>query len=166
MFNHIFNNPGNGHKRRTTDNGLLTSHLSFRQERVRVDVLAVPEAFGVGDEPDGEVEVAVVASGVAAVADVAEEFAAPGEAVFGDAVGVAFEMRVIIDGAVVRAELIEGDAAAFAVEEFDHLAVGGGDDGRVARGHDVYGIVRAPRATRLGVGVLELFGTDARDRNQ
>src|SRR5205085_9118719 len=143
------------------------SSLRVSEERVRVDVLARPEAPGVGDAVDLKMEVRVAGACIPRVADVADGLAAAREVSFRQAVGVAVEVRVVEHEVLVRGgELVDGRAALRAPEEFDDATVRGGDDGRAARGRDVYGVVDAPLASRLVEGVAKLRRPHARDRDQ
>src|ERR1041384_4741430 len=108
-------------------------HSSFPQQWIWIDVLAVPIMFGIGDEPDGEVEVAVACAGVARVADVSNGFAALDSFIFCETGGVRLQMRVVIDQLVVGAALVDRRAAARALKEFNYRTFGGGDDRRAAR---------------------------------
>src|SRR5947209_19694607 len=77
------------------------------------------------------------------------------------------EVRVVKDEVLVRrGELIDGRAALRAVEELDDATVGGCDDGRVARGRDVNGVVDSALAARVAEGVAKLRRLYARDRDE
>src|SRR5438270_8940991 len=94
-------------------------------------------------------EVRVAGPGVSCVADVGDGLAATRDVSFRQPVGVMVEVRVVEDEAFVRrGELVDGRAALRALEEFDDATVGGGEDGRAARGRDVNGVVDAPLAAR------------------
>src|SRR5207253_2453968 len=99
--------------------------------------------------------------------DVSNILAAPRDVSFREPVGVSREVRVVEDYVLVGGrELVDGDAALLASEEFDDAPVRRGEDGRVARGHYVYRVVYAPLAARVREGVAQLLGPHALDRNQ
>lgn len=122
--------------------------------------------FRIGDSPDRKMQMIISRPGIARVADVTDGVAAMREDAFRDAVGVMIEMRVIKNGAIVRAELIKRDAAAFALKKSDDAPIGGGNDGRIVRRHDVNRIMHAPLRTGIIERIAQLFGTHADNGNQ
>jgi len=103
---------------------------------------------------------------VAGGADVADHLPAPQHLVFGDARRIPLQMGVVVGVGALRVELVQGDAAALAREQFFDAAVGHRQHGRARRRHDVDGIVHAAAAARIGEGVAQLLRADAADRNQ
>src|ERR1043165_5226927 len=90
---------------------------------------------------------------IAGVADVSNHLALLHEIAFRESLGVVREMRVIVDELLVRGELIDRGAAAFALKEFDDLAVGSGDDGSFRRSDYIDGVVRSAFRSCVGVRV-------------
>ena len=103
---------------------------------------------------------------VTCIADVADCLAAPGEMSFSEIVGVAVEVRVVVNGFFVLVQLVDGDATAFAVEEFDDPPVSRSKHGRAARSRDVNRVVHAPFGTCVRIGVLQLLWTHSGNRNK
>src|SRR3954447_6297357 len=74
----------------------------------RVHVRAAPPARHVGEDGDGEVQVAVAGGGVPRVAHVADHLAARHAHALGDARGVVVQVRVVVARAAVVVELVDG----------------------------------------------------------
>mgnify|MGYP007122148489 CR=1 FL=1 len=82
-----------------------------------------------------------------------------------DPAAIPAQMRVVVDEALACIELINGDAAANAVEKFHDAAVSGGAHRRASRRHDVDAFVLAAFAARLAPSVDQLSRCDAFDGN-
>ena len=65
---------------------------------------------------------------VSSVANIRDHLALFCKLAFCNAVGVTLQMSVVKDQFPIDAQLVDGRAAAFALEEFDDLAIGGGHD--------------------------------------
>jgi len=113
-----------------------------------------------------EMQVRGIGAGVAGAADVADHFTALDHLFFGQAIGIALQMRVVVTPAPTGLELVDRQAAAFAVEQFFHRAVGHRQDRRTGIGHDVDGIVHAAFAACIGERIAQLGGQDALHRQQ
>src|SRR6266404_1008829 len=86
------------------------------QQWIRIDVDAVPELFGIRDLRDREMQMVVSRTGVSGIANIGDGFPLFGEMPFGQTIGISIEVRVIIDELAVHAQLINGRAAARALE--------------------------------------------------
>jgi hypothetical protein len=126
----------------------------------------LPPVFLRPEPRDFEMQVRRIRAGIAAGTDGADHLAAPQRLAFGEAIGIAVEVRVVVDPGRCRVEFVDRQAAAFAGEEFRHAAIAGGEHRRAARRHDVDRIVHAAFAARIGVGIDELSGAHARNRQQ
>ena len=136
------------------------------EQWVRIDVCSGPVAFRIGDDGDGEVQMIIAGSGVAGIADVGDDIATVRKAALGESLGIALKVRVIVDEPFIRAQLVDGDTAFVALEEFNDAAISGGHDGRSARCRNINGIVNASFRARLAEGIPKLLAAHTCDRNQ
>src|SRR5262249_51471112 len=104
----------------------------WTKQRLRVDVLPVPISFRVGHGPDREMKVAGAGDDIACIADITDNLALPREISFRQPIGITREMGVVVDGPIIRAHLINSDAAPIAVEQFDDLSRKSRNDRRAA----------------------------------
>ena len=88
-------------------------------------------------------QVRPVRVGISGDPHVTQQLAAPELALFGDAVGIALQVRVVIRHRAVAIELVNRQAALFAGEQFFNAAIGNRQYWRAVGRHDVDGIVRA-----------------------
>src|SRR5579872_299387 len=99
-----------------------------------------PMLFGAEFE-DREMEMRRLGRGVAGGSYVADHFARSHGHAFVESCGVAIEVGVVVAKVALGVELVNGDAAGFAEEEFLDDTCGDGEDGCSARREKVYGFV-------------------------
>src|SRR5665213_4192666 len=104
-----------------------------------------------------------VGRGVAAGSYIADHFSLAHGRAFVESFGVAFEVGVVVAIVALRIELVDGDAAGFAEEEFLDDACGDGQDGGSAGGEEVYCFVWLPVGSALVTSVANIAGGEAVD---
>ena len=107
----------------------------------------------------------VAGAGVSGVADVSDDLSLPHEIAFGQTIGVTRQVSVVEDQILVSIELIDRDAAAFALKELDDLAICGSEYGSFSRRHDIDCVVYATFRARIVVSVDQLFRFDSGNGN-
>lgn len=110
-------------------------------------------------------EVIVSGAGVAGVADIGNDFSLLRKLTGSKAFGVALQMSVIKHESPIGAELVDRCATAFALEEFDDLAVGSGHNRRSRRRRNVDRVVDAALGARIRECIQQLIRPYAHDRN-
>src|SRR6266478_861821 len=86
------------------------------QQWIRIDVDAVPEVFGISDLRNRKVQMVVSLAGVSRIANIGNGFPLPGEMALHQTLGISIEVRVVINELAVHTQLINGRAAALALE--------------------------------------------------
>jgi len=105
-------------------------------------------------------------AGIAGAAHITDHLAALDHLLFGQAIGIALQVRVVVAPASAGLELVDGQPTALAVEQLLHRAVGHGQHRRTGIGHDVDCIVHAALAACIGEGVAQLRGQYPLHRQQ
>ena len=88
---------------------------------------------------------------IAGIADIADNFPLLYKFASGKTIGIPLQMGVIVDEFLVWTELINCGSAAFALEEFNNLAIGSSYDWSSRRGRNIDSIVNPT----FGAGVRE-----------
>src|SRR5215213_2583151 len=102
---------------------------------------------------------------IAGVADVGDHLALLHNVAFGEVLGVAREVGVVEDEVMVCTELIDGRAAAVAVEELENFTICGSEYGCFSRGGNVDSVVYAAFRARVVEGVKQLIRAHTGDRD-
>ena len=102
---------------------------------------------------------------ISGVANVRDYLSLLHDVSFSEAIGVMREVRVVEDHFLIRTELIDRRAAAFALKELLNLAVSSGKDWSFSRSGNVDGVVHAAFGARRVEGVDQLFRSDSGDRD-
>ena len=107
----------------------------------------------------------VAGTRVSGVADVSNHLSLPHEIAFGETIGVMRKVRVVIDELLVRAELIDGRAAAIAMKEFQNLPICCGKHGSFSGRGNIDRVVHASFGTRFVERIDQLLGFNSGDGN-
>src|SRR5215211_2258974 len=107
----------------------------------------------------------VAGARISGVADVCDDLSLPHEISFGETIGVMCEVSVVKDQILVRVKLIDRDAAAFALEELDDLAICGSNYGSFGGCGDIDRVVYAAFGARIVEGVEQLFWSNSGNGN-
>lgn len=103
----------------------------------------------------------VACAGISSVSNVSDGLALTHDFSLRDSVCITVEVSVVVDGFIVRVELINSNAATITVEELNDLAISGCEH-RCAHGRDdVYCVMHAALGTSICEGVLELFRSNS-----
>src|SRR2546430_4370089 len=102
----------------------------FVQQRIRVDVSALPIFFRIRNQGNREMQMIIPCSGISGIADIGDRLALPDEVSFRQTFGISIQVGVVIDESAVSAQLINGRAATIAVKEFDNASVRRCQNGR------------------------------------
>jgi len=89
------------------------------------------------------VQVKISGARVTGVSYITDDFPLPYKLARHKAIGITLQMAVIEDQFLVRAQLINCCSAAFALKEFNNLAIGSSYDWRSRRGRNIDSIVHA-----------------------
>src|SRR6266705_1040958 len=93
------------------------------QQRIGINVYALPVAFRVGGHGDREMKVIIPCSGIAGITDISDCFTLLRQMTLSQAVSVSIEMRVIVDEFAINACLIDRSAATLALKELHNWPV-------------------------------------------
>src|SRR5262249_27601626 len=107
------------------------------QDRIGIDVLALPVFFRIGNRPDRKMEMVVSGARVAGAADKADDIALTHTLTLCEFIGVTVQMRVIKDRLLILADLINRIASALVIRKPQDFSVGRRQHGRFVRGHNV-----------------------------
>lgn len=111
-------------------------------------------------------KVKISRAGVAGVADERDRLALPNKLSHSQSFSITLEMSVIEHELFVGAELVNRRAAAFALEEFDDLAVGCGHDRGAGWSGNVDGVMNSSFRASVGKSVKQLIWSDAGDGDE
>src|SRR5258707_1144395 len=111
-------------------------------------------------------QVVVTRSGVTRVADVSDGVSAMKYFTNFHTVRVVIKVSVVVDGPIVRVQLIDRYSAGLAKKQLYNRTVRRGKDRSVLWRRDVDCIVRTSFRPRGGKCVLQLFRSDTGNRNQ
>src|SRR3569833_2311067 len=134
------------------------------KQRVRIDRRAVPPALAGRHAVHREVKVRAGSACVAGMADAPDHLTALDLLPLVQAGRVGGQVRIIIDPLLVGRTLVDGGAAADAVEQLFDRAVRCRNDRRAFGSHDVDGVMTSPLRARCIERVGELVRLDADDR--
>jgi hypothetical protein len=138
--------------------------LAF-QQRIRIDVVALPVFFRISNGPDRKMKVAIARARVTGVADITNDIAPARVITRSEIVGVTVEMRVIKDQFLVPTHLVDRVTAGFVPGKPDDLAVVGGQHRGPARGHNVNRAVAPASRTSRVESVAQFVWPHTLDRN-
>ena len=110
-------------------------------------------------------EMKISRAGVAGVADIADDLSLTKRLSGYQSIGIALQMGVIKYELLIGAELIDCRTTAFALEEFEDLAIGSCHHRRARRRGDIHCIVHPSFGARVAKRVQQLIRPDAHDGN-